>query len=101
RNRRPTTDDRRPNFCYLAVGGRWSVVGGLEEVLGGDRSVVQVAVAPAHIAPGVMARRPAKRIYRPLALVQQRCAGQRDIGGGTGGSIRAGDDRCAQIEGVV
>lgn len=65
---------------------------------GGQGGVVEVAVAPAVVAPGVVARRAAERIGAGLAGQQQVGTGQGAGRGAGGGPERAGHDGRLAVE---
>ena len=69
--------------------------------LGGDRGVVEEAIAAIEVAAGVMAGRPAQSEGDGIAGGDQCLAGQRDIGRGGDRGPGAGGDRRAGVEGIV
>lgn len=80
------------------VGG-WLVLA--QEVFGGDRSVVEKAVAAAHVAACVVPWRAAECVGKALPFQEVCGTSERDIGGGAGGAVGASNDRCAEVKCVV
>ena len=80
------------------VEDRDPLAGRPDDRLGGDRGVVEEAVAAVHRAGGVMPGRPAQAVGRDRATEDEVHRGQGHVDGGPGGRIGPGDERRRRVE---
>jgi hypothetical protein len=73
----------------------------VEEGLGGDGGVVEVAITAHQVGGGVVPWWAAQGEGRVGALLDRRLGGERDLRGAVGGLPGAGGDRRAGVEAVV
>ncbi len=73
----------------------------VDEVLCGDRGIIEETIAAEVVSSGMVARRAAQRKDPVFTVEENLGAGQCHVGGGCCGVPGAGRNRCARIERVV